>query len=193
MKINRISRPPPDEHSDSTFEAAHEVNNTELHLNHLTIEQFLLLSAISLSRNRDSVKNLLDLIQVPIRELRRLGVLKDAGLLGTARDGDPTVLDDPTNSHLRRGHALGFGDFGNSFNKLDVLIKVFGLEAWKHASEVILRQIVRLANLAAQEAAANRAVRHDGNANFERRSTLLVSIQRSALFLRRLLTLMASV
>lgn len=71
----------------------------------------------------------------------------------------------PADGHLCGRHALALGNLCHRLDKLEVLVEDVGLEARQHAAEVVLWEVVELAELARQPAAADGAVCHDGNAN----------------------------
>lgn len=148
-------------------------------------------TAIALPRNRQGVEDLLDLSHILIGERCGFAVLDDAVDFGGAGDGDGALATYPADGYLRCSYAFALGDVLHRLDKLEVLVKGVGLEARLHAAEVVLREVVKLAYLARQPSAADRAVCHDGNANCMWTPLLAAGCWLSAF--SRLRTLMAGV
>src|SRR5208283_2730217 len=65
----------------------------------------------------------------------------------------------PCERELSRRAVLVLGDCLDLRDELQILVEILTLKARREAPEVVRRQVVELANLAGQKAAAERAVR----------------------------------
>ena len=131
----------------------------------LRIQQLFMCTAIALPRYWQGVEDSLKLSHVLVGQRRGLAIFDNALSLGGAGNGNSALATYPPYGHLRHCGALALGNLLYRLDELEVLVEDVGLEARQHAAEVVLRDVVELADLARQPAAADRAVCHDGYAN----------------------------
>jgi hypothetical protein len=85
-------------------------------------------------------------------------------------DGDDVVAfgKQPGQGELTRSAVLFFGQLFNTRDEIEILLKVFALEAWRKAAIVIFAEVLEFFDLACQEPTAERAVSNEGDAQFTR-------------------------
>lgn len=49
------------------------------------------------------------------------------------------LLAYPSETYLRRARTFFLGDFADGVDEFEVLLEVFGLEAWEPAAEIVFR------------------------------------------------------
>src|SRR3954471_14803907 len=115
-------------------------------------------------------RRLLDPPQVLAREgdpERGHVLLQVFAALGAGDGYDALPLgQEPGQGQLGRRHVLRGGDLLHSLHELQVLLEVLSLEPRPLATPVVLWQILEAAQLAGEEAAAERAVRDEADAQF---------------------------
>ena len=111
----------------------------------------------------------------PLQVLARKGdperghvLLQVLAALG-ARDGNEALRlgQEPREGQLGRRHLLRGGDLLHPVHEFQVLLEVLALEPWSVATPVVLWQILEASQLAGEEAAAERAVRDEADAQFQ--------------------------
>src|SRR5271157_4328827 len=89
---------------------------------------------------------------------------------GPFRTGDRhdvlPLSEDPSQRQLARRATLGHGKLFDRCHKIEVFLEVLALKPWRVAAEVVRRQVIDRLELAGQEAATQRTVSDEPNAQF---------------------------
>src|SRR6516165_7537997 len=109
----------------------------------------------------------------PLQVLARKGdperghvLLHVLAALGSGDGDNPLLSHEPRQGQLGWRHVFRGGDLFHSIHEFQVLLEVLALEPWSMTTPVVRGEILEAAQLAGEEAAAERAVRDEADAQF---------------------------
>lgn len=123
-------------------------------------------TAIPFARDRDCLNDVVQHPHILIRQNTSLAVHFHPFNIARARNGDDTVPDDPSYSHLRSSPPSALGKALDGLDKLDVFLESIGLEPSQHVSKVICGYVRVRAVFTSEETATNGAVSYDWDIDF---------------------------